>query len=58
VSGLNDKVIISDDISSGVVPVDREMRQWREALGRSLAMLAEQADEVIRVFCGIASRIK
>lgn len=55
---LKDKVIISDDISSGIVPVDATLRAWREMHGRCLNMLAGQADEVVRVFCGIGSRIK
>jgi len=55
---LKDKVIICDDISCGVVPIERENRLWREATGHCLAMLSKYADEVIRVFCGIGSRIK
>ena len=56
--GLKGKTIICDDISSGVVPVDPEMRSWRETVGRCLIMLSGHADEVIRVFYGIGSRIK
>jgi len=55
---LQDKIIICDDISGGVVPIDREMRDWRDSLGRSLTLLGQQADEVIRVFCGIGMRVK
>lgn len=55
---LEDKIIICDDISCGVVPIDAEMRNWREAVGRCLNFLSSEADEVIRLFCGIGSRIK
>ena len=55
---MKDKIIISDDISCGVVPIDPELRQWRETTGRSLALLSKNADEVIRIFCGIESKIK
>ena len=55
---MKDKIIICDDISCGVVPVDPETRQWRETAGRCLALLSKNADEVIRIFCGIESRIK
>ena len=55
---LKGKIIICDDISCGVVPIDPETRQWRETTGRCLALLSKNADEVIRVFCGIESRIK
>lgn len=53
-----DKVIICDDIFCGVVPVDPLMRQWREALGHTLAFIAGQSDEVVRVFCGLGTRLK
>ncbi len=53
-----DKVIICDDISCGVVPVDPLMRKWREAVGYCLNVLAGESDEVIRLFCGISTKIK
>lgn len=52
------KVIISEDISCGVVPIDPLMRQWREALGRVLVIISWESDEVIRVFCGMGMKIK
>ena len=55
---LNYKIIICDDISCGVVPLEYETRIWRETMGRALILLSKNADEVIRVFCGIGSRIK
>ena len=55
---LKGKIIICDDISCGVVPVERETRIWRETMGRALTLLSKNADEVVRVFCGIGSRIK
>lgn len=55
---LRDKVIIADDISSGIVPIEPLNRAWREMHGRCLNFLAAEADEVVRVFCGIGSRIK
>jgi adenosyl cobinamide kinase/adenosyl cobinamide phosphate guanylyltransferase len=55
---LKSKVIISDDISCGIVPLDPEARLWRETTGRSLALLSKHADEVVRVFCGIGSKVK
>ena len=53
-----DAVVICNDISCGVVPVDAVQRKWREAVGRSMAALAEASDEVIRLFCGIPTRVK
>ena len=48
----------SDDISCGVIPTDEAMRKYRELVGRSLALLSKNADEVIRVFCGMGTKIK
>ena len=51
-------ILISDDISQGVVPIDAEMRAWREETGRMLNYLAGKADHVHRVFLGIGQVIK
>ena len=53
-----DSVLIATDISCGVVPVDPLMRAWREACGRMNNLLAEEADEVWRLFCGLPQRLK
>lgn len=53
-----DTVVICNDISCGVVPMGADMRQWREAAGRSMAELARASDEVFRLFCGIPTKIK
>ena len=55
---LQDKILIADDISCGVVPMDATMRAWREASGRANNALANEADEVYRVFCGLAQELK
>lgn len=55
---LKDKIILCDDISCGVVPMDAQMRQWREAVGRCMGLLSRKADSVIRVFCGIGMKLK
>jgi adenosyl cobinamide kinase/adenosyl cobinamide phosphate guanylyltransferase len=53
-----DAVVICDDISCGVVPIDPVMRKWREAVGRTLTKLSQASNEVIRLFCGIPTRLK
>lgn len=53
-----DAVITADEVGCGVVPVDAADRAWREAVGRSLCGLAQHADQVTRVICGIGVRIK
>lgn len=57
-NALRDAVLISTDISCGVVPVDATLRTWREACGRMNNALAARADEVWRLFCGLPQRLK
>ena len=52
------KIIISDEVGQGVVPVDQFERQWRENVGRTCCVLADAAGEVYRVYAGIGVRIK
>ena len=51
-------VVISSDPSCGVVPADETLRLWREATGRAMAELAGASEEVVRLFCGIPTRLK
>lgn len=53
-----DTIIISDEIGNGIVPIDAFEREYRERTGRILIQLASEADEVVRVICGIGQRIK
>jgi len=53
-----DKVLIMEDCSQGVVPVDAHQRAAREMNGRLMIYLAGEANEVHRVFCSIGKRIK
>ena len=55
---LSDKLIVTTDISGGIVPMDATLRAWREACGRMNTWLAGRADEVWRLFCGIPQRLK
>lgn len=52
-----DCIIISDEIGCGLVPVDAFEREYREVTGRVCCYLAKKAEQVIRVTCGIGSRI-
>ena len=58
VDGNGGAIVICNDVSCGVVPEDTVMRMWREVVGRALTSLARGSDEVVRVFCGIATRLK
>lgn len=54
----DDVVVICQDISCGIVPVDPLERQWRELCGRTLTTLAAQAETVTRIFCGLPQQLK
>ena len=51
-------LIISDEIGNGIVPLMQSDRKWREETGRVLCELAKEADEVYRIYYGIATKIK
>ena len=51
-------VIVMDEVGCGIVPIDKKEREWREAVGRAGCLLAERAESVERVICGIAVKIK
>jgi len=53
-----DTVVIMDDIFCGVVPVDSDIRAWREFAGRAGAALTRKSKTVTRLFCGIPQVLK
>ena len=55
---MKENIIICEDISRGLVPMDKLERAWREINGRVVNAVAAEAGEVYTVFCGIESRIK
>ena len=57
-TSLDTAVIVMNDLSQGIVPLDPEERSFREANGRAMIKLAEKADAVYRVFCGIPHKLK
>ncbi len=52
------EVVIATEIGGGVVPVEPEVRAAREAAGRLSCLLAERAETVVRVFCGLPLVLK
>ena len=52
------EVITLDEVGCGIVPIEREERIYREAVGRAGQLLAARAEKVYRVQCGIAVLIK
>lgn len=53
-----DRILICQDIFCGVVPMGAENRLWRQETGRLCQYLSREADEVIRMFCGLEQRLK
>ena len=51
-----DAIVICEDITCGIVPVDNTDRKWREDVGRFMQALAKNRD-VYRVICGIGEKI-
>ena len=50
--------LLCDEVGCGVVPMDGGDRRWRERVGRTCCALAERAERVIRLYCGIPTIIK
>lgn len=53
-----DKILICEDITCGVVPLGVEMRRWRDETGKLCQYLASEAQQVSRIFCGLEQRLK
>ena len=52
------EVVIATEVGGGVVPVDAAERAAREAAGRLSCLLAQRAERVVRVFCGLPMVLK
>lgn len=50
--------LICQDIFCGVVPLEAELRQWRNVTGQLCQYLSKNAHRVSRVFCGLEQRLK
>ena len=50
--------VTASEVGGGVVPLDPDEREARERAGRLACLLAERADTVVRVFCGIPRLLK
>ena len=59
VAGLRKKkIVICTETGCGVIPIDPGQREKREAAGRLSCRLAEEADTVVRVCCGLPQLLK
>ncbi|REJ22368.1 MAG: cobalamin biosynthesis protein [Bacillaceae bacterium] len=51
-------IIIANDITKGVVPIDPLERKWRDACGSCLQQLIAKAGRVDMIWYGISERLK
>ena len=51
-------ILIATEVGGGVVPTDPAERAAREAAGRLNCLLAQRAETVIRVCCGLPQALK
>ena len=56
--GKSDFVICCDEVGLGIVPAEREEREYRDAVGLVLCRLAVRAERVVRVFAGIGQVLR
>lgn len=55
---LEKQVVVCDEMGCGVVPVDEVQNRLREETGRLCVLLAQHAEKVVRITCGIPQVIK
>lgn len=53
-----DAIVVANEVGAGVVPIVKEERLFREAVGRALCIVAQESESVTRCVCGIGVRIK
>lgn len=53
-----DVIILMTETGSGIIPIEKAERIKREAAGKAGCLLAEKADTVIRLTCGIPQILK
>ena len=51
-------VVTATEVGGGVVPVEAAQRAARENAGRLACLLAERADCVVQMFCGLPTVLK
>ena len=52
------EVVIATETGGGIVPMDPAQREKREKAGRLACLLAQRADTVVRVCCGLGQILK
>ena len=50
--------LLCDEVGMGIVSMEKNDREYREAVGRTMCVAAAKAEAVYRVICGIGQKIK
>lgn len=58
INSLKDKIIICDEINSGIVPMEKLDRVWREETGHILQFFTKHSYSVYRIFFGLQEKLK
>ena len=58
INSLKDKIIMCDEINSGIVPIEKQDRAWIEETGRVLQFLTKHSSSVYRIFFGLQEKLK
>ncbi|WP_342508405.1 bifunctional adenosylcobinamide kinase/adenosylcobinamide-phosphate guanylyltransferase [Sporosarcina sp. FSL K6-2383] len=53
-----DVIVVLTDIGRGIVPIDAQQRKLRDTCGRLYQRLMVEADEVTRIWYGLAQTLK
>lgn len=51
-------IFVTNEVGSGIVPVNKMAREFRDIMGSVNQIVAEKCDEVIHMVCGIPTTIK
>ena len=51
-------ILVCDEVGCGIVPMEAFEREYRESVGRICCVLAQRAEQVIRVCCGLGTVIR
>lgn len=58
INGHENDIVLTTEVGSGIVPVGKKERKYREIIGKAQVITASNSDEVYRVIAGIGQRIK
>ena len=55
---LSKSVVICNEVGSGIIPLGKDERESREKTGRMCIILAQNAEKVVRIVCGLPTVLK